>query len=120
MTFLTPEVVITISVIAMFLLCCVLLVVTDRRIERMTKSTLDLLASYERTNKYAMQMIKAENTEMAVRAESLRKSHDIQLRAMEDTMAEINIEEEPKDNEPRRVMTADGREIDLRDWEVVG
>ena len=90
------------------------------REEAWQKMTERLVAGHNDTMERAIMAIKAQSVEQAVHAETLRKSHDIQLQQMQDTISEEKAVEEEKDSTPYKLQTADGREIDLREWEVVG
>lgn len=88
-----------------------------RRDERWNYMFKQLMDNYKGTVEHALTMAKAQNVAQAVEAQALKDARDIQVEALRDEMA--GAEEETKPQEPIKVMTSDGREIDLRDWEVV-
>lgn len=126
MMFTTRDIIVLAAMMSMAVLCFVFLYVRDRaasiRENDWHNTIREVISEFSMSSTSAMHMIKAKSVEEAVEANALKKSRDVQLKVMEDAMAEIKSDEEEivKPDDPVKVRTADGREIDLRDWEVVG
>ena len=109
--------VIIISLVAMAS-CATLYAVTMvkglAKFEKSEEANRDLL-------RHAIVMLKAKDVEEGVKAETARKSDDLQLKALEDTLSENESEAEKEETmmEPVWVRTQDGDTIDMREWEIV-
>lgn len=64
----------------------------------------------------AMDTLKAQSLEERVQAKAIEKETDVRIELLRDALDDPDAD---VDTEPKMAQTADGRVIDLRNWEVV-
>jgi hypothetical protein len=63
--------------------------------------------------------LKAASLEEKIRAESLKKSYDLNLERLKDSLAKGRELNNPKEEPPKTFVTVDGREITSEDYDIV-
>lgn len=94
--------------------------VTTKRERKTCRETMqmmgEMILGYERQLNQAMLLIKATNPIEALKAESDKKTFDLKVKYLEDALAQAK--DDMKKDEPKFVMTTDGRKFDVKDLEV--
>jgi uncharacterized membrane protein YccC len=84
--------------------------VSSRMLEAAKKDYVELLSQ-------TIDNLKAQTLQERVEAKAIEKETDVRIEMLKDAMkASSEAEQEP---EPQFVTTTDGREIDLRDYDIV-